>query len=148
LKTRHLGSVNPRLHTDEVLIALSFSAAESEEARQAIDVLQHLRGCDGHTPTILGSVDESIVRRLGMLVTSMPHYWVRFLFHRILRNAFISLTRLTTISSNKLHTDIVPTGRRQSSWSTPWHVYGVLSPPFGCDSTLGSWSPLELQWWV
>ena len=72
LKTRHLGSLNPRLHTDEVLIALSVSAAKDENARRALDVIKQLRGCDVHTTTILGSVDEGIFRNLGVLVTSDP----------------------------------------------------------------------------
>ncbi|GAA4108932.1 DUF1846 domain-containing protein [Enteractinococcus coprophilus] len=82
LKTRHLGSINPRLHTDEVLIALSVSAAESDDARKAIAELQHLRGCDVHTTTILGSVDESMFRQLGMLITAEPIYWRKSLYHR------------------------------------------------------------------
>lgn len=72
LKTKHLGSLNPRLHTDEVLIALSVSAAKDESARRALDVIKQLRGCDVHTTTILGSVDEGIFRNLGVLVTSDP----------------------------------------------------------------------------
>ncbi|MDN5728999.1 DUF1846 domain-containing protein [Corynebacterium casei] len=72
LKTKHLGSRNPRLHTDEVLIALSVSAAKDENARRALDVIKQLRGCDVHTTTILGSVDEGIFRNLGVLVTSDP----------------------------------------------------------------------------
>ena len=72
LKTKHLGSRNPRLHTDEVLIALSVSAAKDENARRALEVIKQLRGCDVHTTTILGSVDEGIFRNLGVLVTSDP----------------------------------------------------------------------------
>ncbi|MDN5704953.1 MAG: DUF1846 family protein, partial [Yaniella sp.] len=45
-------------------------------------MLQHLRGCDVHTTTILGSVDESIFRQLGMLITAEPEYWRKSLFHR------------------------------------------------------------------
>lgn len=74
LKTKHLGSLNPRLHTDEVLIALSVSAAKDENARRALDVIKQLRGCDVHTTTILGSVDEGIFRNLGVLVTSDPAF--------------------------------------------------------------------------
>ena len=72
LKTKHLGSRNPRLHTDEVLIALSVSAAKDENARLALEQLKNLDGCDVHTTTILGSVDEGIFRNLGVLVTSDP----------------------------------------------------------------------------
>jgi len=82
LKTTHLGSKNPRLHTDEVLIALSVSAGTSEESRRALDQLQNLRGCDVHTTTILGPVDEGIFRNLGVLVTSEPEYQVKSLYRK------------------------------------------------------------------
>ncbi|MCT2338327.1 DUF1846 domain-containing protein [Corynebacterium sp. p3-SID1056] len=82
LKTKHLGSVNPRLHTDEVLIALSVSASTNEDAAKALDQLRSLRGCDAHTSTILGSVDEGIFRNLGVLVTSEPKYWKKGLYHK------------------------------------------------------------------
>ena len=72
LKTKHLGSKNPRLHTDEVLIALSVSAAKDDNARKALEQIKELVGCDVHTTTILGSVDEGIFRNLGVLVTSDP----------------------------------------------------------------------------
>ena len=74
LKLAHLGSKNPRLHTDEVLIALSVSAGSDANARATLDQLKNLRGCDVHTTTILGSVDEGIFRNLGVLVTSDPVY--------------------------------------------------------------------------
>lgn len=82
VKTKHLGSLNPRLHTDEVLIALSVSAETSEDSRRAIEQLSQLRGCDVHTTTILGSVDEGIFRSLGMQVTSEPKYQRKSLYHR------------------------------------------------------------------
>lgn len=82
LKTRHLGSVNPRLHTDEVLIALSVSASTDPNAAKALDHLKYLRGCDAHTTTILGSVDEGIFRSLGVLVTSEPQYWKKGVYHK------------------------------------------------------------------
>ncbi len=82
LKTRHLGSVNPRLHTDEVLIALSVSAAENPDAALALEHLKSLRGCDAHITTILGSVDEGIFRNLGVLATSEPKYWRKGLYHK------------------------------------------------------------------
>ena len=82
LKTRHLGSVNPRLHTDEVLIALSVSASTDSNAAKALEHLKFLRGCDAHTTTILGSVDEGIFRSLGVLVTSEPQYWKKGVYHK------------------------------------------------------------------
>lgn len=82
LKTKHLGSQNPRLHTDEVLIALSVSAGTSEDARRALSQLRKLQGCDVHTTTILGSVDEGIFRNLGMLVTSDPQFQRKSLYRK------------------------------------------------------------------
>lgn len=82
LKTEHLGSHNPRLHTDEVLIALSVSASHSEEARKALAEIKNLAGCDVHTTTILGSVDEAIFRNLGVLVTSEPRFWRKRLYRK------------------------------------------------------------------
>ena len=82
LKTEHLGSRNPRLHTDEVLIALSVSAATDERARRALDELRNLSGCDVHTTTILGSVDEHIFRNLGISVTSEPRFLRKALYHK------------------------------------------------------------------
>lgn len=82
LKTRHLGSRNPRLHTDEVLIALSSSATGNAYANAALDQLQQLRGCDAHTTVILGSVDEGIFRNLGVHVTSEPFYQEKRLYRK------------------------------------------------------------------
>lgn len=82
LKTKHLGSRNPRLHTDEVLIALSVSANGDENARRALAELHKLRGCDVHTTVILGSVDEGIFRNLGVQVTSEPIYQSKALYKK------------------------------------------------------------------
>lgn len=82
LKTQHLGSRNPRLHTDEVLIALSVSASTNDDARRALGQLANLRGCDVHTTTILGPVDEGIFRSLGVLVTSEPRYQRKALYRK------------------------------------------------------------------
>ena len=82
LKTTHLGSENPRLHTDEVLIALSVSASTDESAKRALEQLKNLRGCDVHTTTILGSVDEGIFRNLGVLVTSDPKFQRKSLYQK------------------------------------------------------------------
>lgn len=82
LKVDHLGSLNPRLHTDEVLIALSVSASTNDQARRALDELKNLRGCDVHTTTILGSVDEAIFRNLGVLVTSDPKFARKSLYQK------------------------------------------------------------------
>lgn len=82
LKTNHLGSKNPRLHTDEVLIALSVSAAQSDAARAALNELKNLQGCDAHVSTILGSVDEGIFRNLGVHVTCDPKFQQKTLYRK------------------------------------------------------------------
>jgi len=74
LKTEALGSRNPRLHTDEVLIALSISAATNPTAQLALDQLPKLRGCDAHSTVILSEVDASVFRRLGVNLTCEAQY--------------------------------------------------------------------------
>ena len=74
LKTTYLGSKNPRLHTDEILIALSSSAYENPNAAAAMHELPKLRGCDIHTTVILSSVDIDTLKKLGLNLTSNPHY--------------------------------------------------------------------------
>ena len=74
LKTNYLGSKNPRLHTDEILIALSSSAAQNPTAAAALKQLSHLKGCDMHSTVILSSVDMDTVKKLGMYLTCEPAY--------------------------------------------------------------------------
>ena len=74
LKTNYLGGKNPRLHTDEILIALSSSAASSELAAAAMHQLPNLKGCDVHSTVLLSSVDSSTLNRLGMYLTCDPVY--------------------------------------------------------------------------
>ena len=66
LKVRYLGGVNPRLHTDEVLIALSTCAATDDNARIALEQLPKLRGCQVHTTVMLSNVDKNIFKKLGI----------------------------------------------------------------------------------
>lgn len=82
LKTVHLGSQNPRLHTDEVLIALAVAATSDPNAKLAMDQLSHLQGLDVHTSVILGPVDEGIFRSLGVQVTSEPVYQSKRLYRK------------------------------------------------------------------
>ena len=74
LKTNYLGSKNPRLHTDEILIALSSTAAHNENAKKAMSQLYKLKGCDAHSTVLLSSVDENIFKKLGIQLTCEPKY--------------------------------------------------------------------------
>ena len=74
LKVAHLGNRNPRLHTDETLIALSISAATNPMAERAMEQLDKLRGCEVHSSVILSPVDERTFRRLGVNLTCEPQY--------------------------------------------------------------------------
>ncbi|MBE6978725.1 MAG: DUF1846 domain-containing protein [Ruminococcaceae bacterium] len=74
LKVDHLGNRNPRLHTDETLIALSISAVSNPIAEKAMEQLSKLRGCDVHSSVILSPVDEKIFKRLGVNLTCEPRY--------------------------------------------------------------------------
>ncbi len=74
LKVDHLGNRNPRLHTDEVLIALSICAATNPTAELAMEQLSSLRGCEVHSSVILSPVDEKVFRRLGVNITCEPRY--------------------------------------------------------------------------
>ena len=68
----YLGSQNPRLHTDEILIALSISAATSPDAARALNAVPLLKGCEVHSSVLLSSVDEGIFKKLGMHLTCEP----------------------------------------------------------------------------
>ncbi len=72
LKTRYLGSKNPRLHSDEVLIALALSALEDENAKKAMEQLPKLSGCQVHTSDMLSDVDIKTFKRLNVDLTSEP----------------------------------------------------------------------------
>ena len=82
LKTAYLGSKNPRLHTDEVLIALSSSAASSKEAQLALSQLPKLKGCQVHTSVMLSQVDVQTFKRLGIQLTSEPKYEHKAIVYR------------------------------------------------------------------
>ncbi|WP_242836396.1 DUF1846 domain-containing protein [Ruminococcus sp. FC2018] len=74
LKITHLGNRNPRIHTDEALIALSICAATDENAKLAMDQLEKLNGCEVHSTVILSPVDERTFKRLGVNLTCEPKY--------------------------------------------------------------------------
>ncbi|MBQ8211445.1 MAG: DUF1846 domain-containing protein [Treponema sp.] len=74
LKTEYLGSKNPRLHTDEVLIALSMCAATDKNAQLALEQIPKLQCCQAHSSVLLSSVDIKVFKRLGIQLTSEPKY--------------------------------------------------------------------------
>ena len=74
LKVDHLGNRNPRLHTDETLIALSICAATNPMAELALRQLDKLRGCDVHSSVMLSAVDEKTFKRLGVNLTCEPKF--------------------------------------------------------------------------
>lgn len=81
LKTEYLGSQNPRLHTDEVLIALSTSAASDSYAQKALEQLPKLKGCQAHATSMLSAVDVNQFKRLGVQMTAEPVYENKRLYH-------------------------------------------------------------------
>ena len=81
LKVDYLGSKNPRLHTDEVLIALSVSAAMDKNAQLALENLSKLKGCQVHTSVMLSDVDIKVFKKLGAELTSEPVYEHKKLYH-------------------------------------------------------------------
>lgn len=81
LETEKLGHVNPRLHIEEVLVALSVCALTDINARKAIECLPQLRGCEVHISVILSQKDETIFRRLGCNLTCQAIYQTTKLYH-------------------------------------------------------------------
>ena len=81
LKVTTLGNHNPRLHTDEVLIALCISAITDERAALAMEQLEKLKSCEAHSTVILSIVDENVFQKLGVNLTSEPQYQTKKLFH-------------------------------------------------------------------
>ncbi len=81
LKVGHMGAHNPRMHTDELLIALSICAVTDPVAARAMGALDSLRGSEVHSTVILSSADESVFRKLGMSVTCEPIYQSKRLYH-------------------------------------------------------------------
>ena len=81
LKCQYLGNHNPRLHSDEILLALSICAATDENAAKAMAQLPRLAGCEAHSTVILSPVDDKIFRRLKINLTCDPRYQSHKLYH-------------------------------------------------------------------
>jgi len=82
VKVRHLGSANPRLHSDEVLIALATSANTDPLARKALEALGQLEGCQAHCTVMLSPADSETYKKLGLQLTCEPQYQTNKLYHR------------------------------------------------------------------
>ena len=82
LKTEHLKSQNPRLHSDETLLALSVSSATNPLADKLIDSAEKLRGCDAFFSVIISSTDEKLYRTLGINVCCEPKYERQRYYHK------------------------------------------------------------------
>ena len=82
LKVEHMGNRNPRLHTDEVLIALTISAVTDANAEAAMEQLSNLKGCEVHSTVILSQVDEGVFGKLGVNLTCEPAYQTNRLYHK------------------------------------------------------------------
>ena len=82
LKTEYMGHRNPRLHTDEVLLALTISALADDVAQRAKEQLKNLRGSQAHFTVILSEEDEKLLRRLGIHVSFEPKYETKKLYHK------------------------------------------------------------------
>ena len=81
LKVEHMGNRNPRLHMDEILIALSICAVSDANAERAMDQLSRLAGCEAHSSVLLSRVDENVFQKLGMNLTCEPKYQTKKLYH-------------------------------------------------------------------
>ena len=82
LKTGSLHCTNPRLHADEILIALSICASADSNAKAALDCLPLLKGCEAHASVVVSHVDSGTFRKLGLNLTCEPAYETNKLFHR------------------------------------------------------------------
>ena len=81
MKTSVLGNHNPRMHIDEILIALSICAATDKKAKIALDQVDKLRGLEVHSSVILSRVDEQNFKKLGVNLTCEPKYQTKKLYH-------------------------------------------------------------------
>jgi len=82
LKVTHLGSQNPRLHSDEILIALASSAKSNPLAARALEQLSNLKNCQAHATVILSSTDANIYKKLGLQLTCEAQYESNKLYHK------------------------------------------------------------------
>ena len=84
MKINHLGSRNPRLHSNEILIALAITAMQNPDADRAMKELGNLKGSEAHSTIILTDEDKNVLRKLGINVTFDPYYqYDRYIVNRL-----------------------------------------------------------------
>ncbi|MDO4197365.1 MAG: DUF1846 domain-containing protein [Erysipelotrichaceae bacterium] len=81
LKTKYLNGNNPRLHPDEVLVALAVDSTTNEYCAQALKSLSLLKGCEAHSSVILSETDINVYKKLGIRLTMEPAYRTKKLYH-------------------------------------------------------------------
>lgn len=82
LKTQNLKHKNPRLHSDETLMALCICAVNDKDASLAFKQLSQLDGCEAHFSVIISDVDQQLYKALGMNVSNQPVYESGSLYHK------------------------------------------------------------------
>ena len=82
LKVDIIGNRNPRLHLDEILIALSVAAIKNSDAEHALKQIQKLKNCDAHSSVILSEVDTKVFKSLGINLTQQATYYSKKLYHK------------------------------------------------------------------
>ena len=71
-KVTYLHGHNPRLHTDEVLVAISMMSLIDENCLNALDQLPKLAGAQVHSTVMLSEVDRKTFNKLGIDLTCDP----------------------------------------------------------------------------
>ncbi len=137
VKVNHLGSINPRLHSDETLIALAISATTNPLAKRALDQLSALRGCEAHSTVILSPVDSGTYSRLGLRLTCEPQYETNKLIPQVIfdrRNTKRACCgdAAGTFSDHGSGYQCASAGSTKFGWCAPGMVRGVSRrrPPF------------------
>ena len=82
LKVENLGNNNPRLHSDEILLALAISANTSAIASLAMEQLPKLKGAQAHVSVMLSNIDKNVYKKLGIDITTEPIYATKKLYHK------------------------------------------------------------------
>lgn len=80
MKINNLGNHNPRLHADEILIALAISAQTNPLAEMAMKELPNLAYSQAHATVILPQNDANVFRKLKIELTTEPEIYAHKLY--------------------------------------------------------------------